>query len=391
MKKFFLIAALLCATVPIFVACNNDNDAEKERQEAINLDYSTENANAWGNYSSYVADLLDKDAQMLHEAWVKSFRSGEAYATTLKNHNSGSYKTAKDAVLQIVDGCTNIANEVGEAKIGDPLKLWLQGKRQEALYSVESWYSWHSRDDYTNNIYSVRNAFYGNTTGTISRDMAANPSILGFIATKGDIALVAETTAAIDKAARAIQAIPQPFRNNISSEETKAAQQACADLNDLLTKKVRPFLAEQNTTADEAVYHQVVAQYVDAVVLPTYAKLATATRTLKDKVDALRTNPSNAAFKAAAESWIQAREPWEMSEAFLFGPVADLGLDPNMDSWPLDQVGIVNILRSGNFSALNWNGEYQEGDAKIEAAQTLRGFHTLEFLLFKDGQPRTVK
>ena len=38
--------------------------------------------------------------------------------------------------------------------------------------------------------------------------------------------------------------------------------------------------------------------------------------------------------------------PWEQSEAFLFGPVDILGLDPNMDSWPLDQVAIVNILNS---------------------------------------------
>ena len=44
----------------------------------------------------------------------------------------------------------------------------------------------------------------------------------------------------------------------------------------------------------------------------------------------------NLAFKAAALLWITAREPWETSEAFLFGPVADKGLDPNMDSWPLD-------------------------------------------------------
>ena len=83
-----------------------------------------------------------------------------------------------------------------------------------------------------------------------------------------------------------------------------------------------------------------------------------------------------------------AREPWEKSEAFLFGPVDALGLDPNMDSWPLDQVAIVNILNSGNFDDLNWTDG--ESDDEIEAAQNVRGFHTLEFLLFKNGEPRTV-
>jgi hypothetical protein len=68
-----------------------------------------------------------------------------------------------------------------------------------------------------------------------------------------------------------------------------------------------------------------------------------------------------------------------------------MGLDPNMDSWPLDQVGIVGILQSQNFNALSWDGEYDEESSAIEAAQAIRGFHTLEFLIFKDGKARTVK
>lgn len=93
-------------------------------------------------------------------------------------------------------------------------------------------------------------------------------------------------------------------------------------------------------------------------------------------------------FRKAANAWLLAREPWEKSEAFLFGPVDALGLDPNMDSWPLDQDAIVNHLKSGNFSDLEWSDS--DDDNKVEAAQNIRGFHTLEFLLFKDGVPRKV-
>ena len=32
-----------------------------------------------------------------------------------------------------------------------------------------------------------------------------------------------------------------------------------------------------------------------------------------------------------------------------------------------------------------------DDDAKVEAARNVRGFHTLEFLIFKDGKPRTIK
>ena len=60
-----------------------------------------------------------------------------------------------------------------------------------------------------------------------------------------------------------------------------------------------------------------------------------------------------------------------------------------MDSWPLDQVRIVGILDSGNFSDLEW-GTGDDDDA-VEEAQSARGFHTLEFLLFKDGKPRSIQ
>ena len=59
-----------------------------------------------------------------------------------------------------------------------------------------------------------------------------------------------------------------------------------------------------------------------------------------------------------------------------------------MDSWPLDQVAIVNILNSGNFDNLDWTDGDDED--KIAATQEVRGFHTLEFLLFKNGEPRKV-
>ena len=371
----------------MFTACSDDKVDEKEM--AIHLDYNQENASSWVNYAAYAAQLLVNDAKTLNDSWSKGYKEGEAFGVTFKKANS-KYPTLKNAVVQIIDGCVEISNEVGETKIGDPLTKWLSGRRTEALYAVEPWYSWHSRHDYTNNIYSIRNAFYGNRTGVYNKDTQTAPSLLGFIYSK-DAALAAQVDKAIAAAAKAIQDIPQPFRNNIGSKEAKAAQDACAALNELLDKKVKPLVSESNTAADEAEFTRIVSVYVDNVVLPTYADLERATLDLKAKIDALKAQPSNAAFKAAAESWIAARTPWETSEAFLFGPVADLGLDPNMDSWPLDQVGIVNVLKSGKYDALNWSGDFDEDNKAIGAAQGLRGFHTLEYLLFKDGMPRTIK
>ena len=81
-------------------------------------------------------------------------------------------------------------------------------------------------------------------------------------------------------------------------------------------------------------------------MLPTYTNLVSTTTALRQAIVALSNNPSTNAFKNAANLWIEAREPWETSEAFLFGPVADLGLDPNMDSWPLD-VDAIKIVSDG--------------------------------------------
>ena len=66
---------------------------------------------------------------------------------------------------------------------------------------------------------------------------------------------------------------------------------------------------------------------------PTYKDLQEKNKLLLDAVNQFRQNPSNDNFEKACNLWITAREPWEKSEAFLIGPVANLGLDPNMDSW----------------------------------------------------------
>lgn len=282
---------------------------------------------------------------------------------------------------QIFEGCIDIAGEVGDTKIGDPYSKYTAGNKTEALYAVESWYSWHSRDDYRNNIYSIRNAYYG------SRDGSINSNSLSALLAKKNATLDTEAKEKIAAAADAIYAITQPFRNNINTTETVAAMNACADLVNFIEQKLKPYF-DANIN-DDATLDPIVKQYVDAVVLPTYKELAEKNAALDTAVRAFKTSPSNANFSACAQAWLDARAPWEQSEAFLFGPVDELGLDPNMDSWPLDQSQIVQILKSQDFSNLNW--KEGESDDKIESAQSLRGFHTLEFLIFKDGKARTVK
>ena len=383
-KKFFYVAALLAGLVFTGTSCADDKgDNDDDDDDAIDLDYTASNANSWGNYMVNVASLLKKDAEDLYNYWYISYKGNESYATTFKNHNNATYSSASSCIQELIEGGMTIANEVGDAKIGDPYDLYMSGETKKALYAVESWYSWHSRDDYTNNIYSIRNAYYGSLDGKVS-DKSISKLVAG-----ANAELDTKVSAAITTAASAIQAIPQPFRNNINSQETVAAIRACEELESVLDKELKPYIRDNSTINSNEALDPIVENYVNVVVLPTYKDLKEKNSTLYDAVVALANNPSNSAFETACNAWITAREPWEESEAFLFGPVDELGLDPNMDSWPLDQNAIVQILNSQKWGDLEWSEG--DDDAKVESAQNVRGFHTLEFLLFKDGKPRTVK
>ncbi len=386
-NRFITVAlsGLMLAGALTVSSCSDDkNEPDQKPQEIVdskNIDYNGSNANAWHNYSMKVADLLARDASDLHSAWTESYEGGASYASAFRAGNGFGYTSHLNCIEEIIDGCADIANEVGEAKIGDPYDLYQNNKLEEALYAVESWYSWHSREDYTNNIYSIRNSYFGSLDGSVSSNSMAT------LVNSLDPALDQATREAIDNAAKAIQAIPQPFRNNINSAEARKAMDACAELEQQLSRKLKPFFAELPASYDGQL-EKIVVNYVDEVVLPTYSQLKERANTLATAVKNLSNNRTDAAFETACQAWLSAREPWERSEAFLFGPVDALGLDPNMDSWPLDQDAIVNHLKSGNFSDLEWGDG--DDDDKVEAAQNIRGFHTLEFLLFKDGKPRKV-
>lgn len=295
--------------------------------------------------------------------------------------NEGSVGGAESCVQQIIDGCIDIANEVGTAKIGDPVDLYSKDPIR-ALYSVESWYSYHSIEDYSNNILSIRNAYYGSRNGSISTKS------LSMVIAANNSSLDTRVKNAINGAYDAIyNGIPAPFRNNINSQGALDAMDACSDLEEVL-KDLKGYIERTPAVNSDEVLDPIVINYVDVVVLPTYKDLKEKNAALYNSVKAFAQSPSNQGFSNACDAWLTAREPWETSEAFLFGPVDAEGLDPNMDSWPLDQDAIVNILNSGDYDDLNWSDG--DSDDDIEAIQSVRGFHTLEFLLFRNGQARTL-
>ena len=137
----------------------------------------------------------------------------------------------------------------------------------------------------------------------------------------------------------------------------------------------------------------IVEQYVPDVVYATYGDLAKETGELYELlaaaaeggVDAL----TQAQLDAICAKFLQARQSWEESEAFLFGAASDFGIDPHIDTWPLDADGLATELANAEKVAA-LAGEDGIGYAAAKLGQELLGFHGIEFVLFRDGKNRSV-
>ncbi len=141
--------------------------------------------------------------------------------------------------------------------------------------------------------------------------------------------------------------------------------------------------------ANKATKEAIVKQYLNHTVYPTYANLAEKTDALVENLESLKANKTQANVNAATVTFLEARKWWEMSEAFLFGAASDFGIDPHIDSWPLDEDAFNNLMGSHSMIGALANDE----DGMVAGEQlgnALLGFHGIEFILFREGQPRNV-
>lgn len=149
---------------------------------------------------------------------------GETYGWEMKNAGRGGsrFKTYQEVAEEIIQGCIDIADEVGNTKIGRPHF----GASEEDRNYIESPYSLNSIEDFVDNIISIRNSYCGAS--------GATASISDYVK-KHDAALDTRVRKAIDDAIAAIQAIPEPFDKSAGSEAAgKAVTATGTDLADVL-------------------------------------------------------------------------------------------------------------------------------------------------------------
>ena len=146
-------------------------------------------------------------------------------------------------------------------------------------------------------------------------------------------------------------------------------------------------------SAAEEEMKAIAEQYVPGVIYATYGDLARETGELYDLLASAAEGGVSALTQgqldAICAKFLQARQSWEESEAFLFGAATDFGIDPHIDTWPLDADGLATELANAEKIA-SLAGEEGIGYAASKLGQELLGFHGIEFVLFRDGKNRTV-
>lgn len=140
-------------------------------------------------------------------------------------------------------------------------------------------------------------------------------------------------------------------------------------------------------------------QYVSKVVYQIYGDLATETESLYEALNTMHEkgilNITDADVNNACTLFLTARKSWEESEAFLYGAATDFGVDPHIDTWPLDLQGLADALGNSVQFANLVDEDGHIGDDQIAYAagklgQELLGFHGIEFILFRNGANRSA-
>lgn len=151
--------------------------------------------------------------------------------------------------------------------------------------------------------------------------------------------------------------------------------------------------AHSGLTANQKKMAEAVENYVPNVVYSTYKALADESDNLYQALSSASAKGvkslSQSDLDAICTTFLNARKYWEQSEAFLYGPATTFGIDPHIDTWPLDVEALATALSNADQMA-NLKGEDGITYAGAKLGQELLGFHGIEFIIFRDGKSRSV-
>jgi hypothetical protein len=151
-----------------------------------------------------------------------------SYGENMKNAGQAgsTYGTRAAALMAILQGCADIADEVGSSKI---YAAW----HGEDITYIESPYSYMSITDFRNNIISIQNTYMGGIEGQRDESKSLHSYVKSL-----DAALDSKVMAAIENALAKINAMPAPFALHYSEAANGEAVEACAELSDAISEAI---------------------------------------------------------------------------------------------------------------------------------------------------------
>jgi putative iron-regulated protein len=129
-------------------------------------------------------------------------------------------------------------------------------------------------------------------------------------------------------------------------------------------------------------YSKELTAMVNMVILPTMGDLEEKLGAFITHLYTLLALRNEVSLQAARQGWREARSPWEQSECFCKGPSDILGTDQNMDTWPVNIIDLQLVLNDTDVISMDYVRSLPPG---------LKGFHTIEYLLFGTSGNRPVQ
>lgn len=118
---------------------------------------------------------------------------------------------------------------------------------------------------------------------------------------------------------------------------------------------------------------EVLNDFANKTVAANYSDLSSNANQLNNLVQTFCLNPNDSLLNLCRDAWRSTRKTWELSEAFLFGPVEDYNYDPTIDDWPVNQIDLDSVLAGST--------PLQATDI-VNFPTSLKGFHPIEYLIF---------
>jgi putative iron-regulated protein len=130
-----------------------------------------------------------------------------------------------------------------------------------------------------------------------------------------------------------------------------------------------------NTNTTPPTSAQVIADFCTHVAAPDYNDMYNNAITFQNAEATFYANPNDNDLNTMRTSWKAMRAAYEAAEGFLIGPISTQDLDPDIDTWPVEQNELDSILNGSQ----TLDAAYINGNT---VPSSLKGFHPIEYLIF---------